>query len=62
MLDFEVVTLPPAAPTPVGEPAPDRTRPLVTAEFWEDVALAELNDAMAELESSTAIRQVIVPG
>ncbi|MFB6352716.1 MAG: redoxin domain-containing protein [Halobacteriales archaeon] len=41
-LDFDVVALEPADPPAVGEPAPDVTRPLVTPEYWEDVALAEL--------------------
>lgn len=45
MPDFDVVSLPPAAPPPEGESAPDLTRPLVTAEFWEDVGLAELTAA-----------------
>ncbi len=42
MVDFDVIELPPAdAPGP-SEQAPDFTRPLVTAEYWEDVSLAEL--------------------
>lgn len=45
MPDFEVVSLPAAAPIPAGESAPDLTRPLVNAEFWEDVGLAELTAA-----------------
>ena len=42
MAEFDVVDLPPADPIPEGEQAPDFTRPLVHAEFWEDVALSEL--------------------
>lgn len=42
MLDFDVVELPPADPPAVGDEAPDLVRPLVTAEFWENVALSEL--------------------
>jgi len=42
MVHFEVVDLPPASPTPVGDRAPTLTRPLVKPEYWEDVALKEL--------------------
>ncbi|MDZ7702265.1 MAG: redoxin domain-containing protein [Halobacteriales archaeon] len=41
-LGFDIVDLPPADPPAVGETAPDLTRPLVTAEYWQDVALGEL--------------------
>jgi peroxiredoxin len=42
MVEFDVVDLGPAdAPEP-GEEAPDFTRPLVTDEHWEDVALSDL--------------------
>ncbi|PSQ36483.1 peroxiredoxin [Halobacteriales archaeon QS_9_70_65] len=43
-LDFDVVELGPADAPPVGETAPDFTRPLVDDEYWEDVALSELTD------------------
>jgi glutaredoxin-dependent peroxiredoxin len=42
MVDFDVVSLPPAAHPGVGEGAPEFTRPLVNREFWEDVSLSEL--------------------
>lgn len=42
MADFEVVSLPEADHVDVGETAPDFTRPLVNAEFWEDVSLSDL--------------------
>lgn len=42
MLEFEVVALEPADRIVIGERAPDFTRPLVLAEFWEDVSLTEL--------------------
>jgi peroxiredoxin len=42
MVDFDVVSLPPAQPVAVGKTAPDLARPLVNAEFWEDVRLTEL--------------------
>ena len=42
MADFPVYDLPQADPVAVGDPAPDFTRPLVTDEGWEDVALSDL--------------------
>ncbi|MFB6253224.1 MAG: redoxin domain-containing protein [Halobacteriaceae archaeon] len=42
--DFDVVTLPETEHIDEGEQVPDFTRPLVTAEYWEDVALTELLD------------------
>jgi peroxiredoxin len=42
--DFEVVELPPADHVEVGERAPEFTRPLVGAEYWEDRALSGLTD------------------
>ncbi|MFB6305289.1 MAG: redoxin domain-containing protein [Haloferacaceae archaeon] len=44
MPDFDVVELPPADHVEPGERAPDFTRPLVTAEYWEDVSLSDLTD------------------
>ncbi|MFB6228568.1 MAG: redoxin domain-containing protein [Halobacteriales archaeon] len=41
-LGFDVVSMPEADAVEVGETAPDFTRPLVTAEYWEDRALSEL--------------------
>ncbi|MFB6107193.1 MAG: redoxin domain-containing protein [Halobacteriaceae archaeon] len=41
-LDFDVVELPPADAVAEGETAPDFTRPLVRAEYWEDVSLSAL--------------------
>jgi peroxiredoxin len=41
-LGFEVVSLPEANAIEEGETAPDFTRPLVTAEYWEDRALSDL--------------------
>jgi len=41
-LDFEVVDLGPADHPEEGEQAPEFTRPLVTDEYWSDVALSEL--------------------
>lgn len=41
-LGFEVVDLGPADHPESGDTAPDFTRPLVHAEYWEDVALSEL--------------------
>lgn len=38
----KVTELPPTDHVKAGEEAPDFTRPLVTAEFWEDVALTDL--------------------
>jgi len=40
MVDFEVVSLPPADHPEVGEQAPDFERPLVTEEYWEDTTLS----------------------
>ena len=42
MVEFEVVSLPPADHPDVGEGAPEFTRPLVNREFWEDRSLSEL--------------------
>ena len=42
MVDFEVVSLPETDHVDVGDVAPDFTRPLVNAEFWEDASLSEL--------------------
>lgn len=42
MADFPVYELDPADHASEGEAVPDFTRPLVTAEGWEDVALSEL--------------------
>jgi len=42
MVDFPVTELGPADHVEVGEQAPDITRPLVNAEYWEDVALSDL--------------------
>ncbi|WP_248895665.1 redoxin domain-containing protein [Haloplanus halobius] len=42
MVDFDVVDLPDADHVAEGEQAPDFTRPLVNAEFWEDVSLSAL--------------------
>ena len=42
MVDFDVVDLPAADHPEVGDAAPDFTRPLVNAEYWEDVAFSEL--------------------
>lgn len=44
MVDFEVVDLPESDHPEVGDTAPDFTRPLVDAEYWEDVALSDLTD------------------
>jgi len=43
-LGFDVVDLGPADAPGAGETAPDFTRPLVTDEYWEDVALSTLTD------------------
>ena len=43
-LDFDVVSLPDADHPDVGDTAPDFTRPLVNAEFWEDRSLDSLTD------------------
>jgi len=40
--DFPVTDLPATDHVEVGETAPDFTRPLVTDEYWEDVALSDL--------------------
>lgn len=42
-LDFDVVSLPAADHPTVGETAPDFTRPLVSEEYWSDVALSSLD-------------------
>ena len=42
MPDFAVIDLPPADHPVPGDTAPDFTRPLVTAEYWEDMALSDL--------------------
>ncbi|WP_254521740.1 redoxin domain-containing protein [Natrinema caseinilyticum] len=42
MLDFEVVELGPTDHPEPGDEAPEFTRPLVTAEFWEDRTLSDL--------------------
>ncbi|QCJ47000.1 redoxin domain-containing protein [Haloprofundus sp. MHR1] len=42
MVDFEVVELPETDHVDVGDTAPDFTRPLVDAEYWEDASLSEL--------------------
>lgn len=44
MADFAVYPLPPTDHVSEGETAPDFTRPLVTDEGWEDVALSVLVD------------------
>ena len=44
MVDFDVVDLGPADHVEVGDRAPDFTRPLVNAEYWEDVSLSDLTD------------------
>lgn len=41
-MDFPVTQLPATEHVAVGETAPDFTRPLVTPEYWEDVALTDL--------------------
>ncbi|MEM4782350.1 MAG: redoxin domain-containing protein [Halalkalicoccus sp.] len=43
-LEFEVVDLPATDHLTEGDLAPEFTRPLVNAEFWEDVSLSELTD------------------
>jgi peroxiredoxin len=43
-LDFDVVELGDADHPEAGDTAPDFTRPLVNAEYWEDVSLSELTD------------------
>ncbi|MFB6072917.1 MAG: redoxin domain-containing protein [Halobacterium sp.] len=42
MMDFDVVDLPETDHVEAGEEAPEFTRPLVTDEYWEDVALSDL--------------------
>ena len=42
MVDFDVVELPEADHVAVGETAPNFTRPLANAEFWEDTELTDL--------------------
>ena len=42
MVDFPVTELGPTDHVETGERAPDFTRPLVDAEYWEDVALSDL--------------------
>jgi peroxiredoxin len=44
MVDFDVVELPETDHVEVGDDAPGFTRPLVTAEYWEDASLADLLD------------------
>ncbi|KTG08128.1 AhpC/TSA family protein [Haloprofundus marisrubri] len=44
MPEFDVVDLPETDHVDVGDTAPDFTRPLVNAEYWEDVSLSELTD------------------
>ena len=44
MPDFEVVELDSTDHPEEGEQAPEFTRPLVNAEFWEDVSLSDLTD------------------
>ncbi|MFW5917358.1 MAG: redoxin domain-containing protein [Halorubrum sp.] len=42
MVDFDVVDLPEADHVDEGDTAPDFTRPLVDAEYWEDRALSDV--------------------
>ena len=42
MVDFPVTELEPTDYVEAGDRAPDFTRPLVNAEYWEDVALSDL--------------------
>ena len=42
MVDFPVTELGPVDHVEAGEPAPEFTRPLVSEEYWEDVALSAL--------------------
>jgi peroxiredoxin len=44
MVDFDVVDLPESDHPEAGERAPDFTRPLVNAEYWEDASLSDLTD------------------
>ncbi|MFP8951481.1 redoxin domain-containing protein [Natrialbaceae archaeon A-arb3/5] len=52
MPEFDVVDLEPTDHPTDGDDAPDFTRPLVTAEYWEDRALSEL---VAEREEPTIL-------
>ncbi len=40
MVEFDVIDLGPAEHPAIGETAPDFTRPLVNAEYWEDASLS----------------------
>jgi peroxiredoxin len=42
MVDFDVVALPESDHVAEGDVAPDFTRPLVNAEYWEDRALSDV--------------------
>lgn len=44
MADFDVVELPETDHVDVGDVAPNFTRPLVTADYWEDVTLSDFTD------------------
>ena len=44
MVDFDVVALPETDHVAEGDAAPDFTRPLVNAEYWEDRALSDVVD------------------
>lgn len=44
MVDFDVVELPEASHVEEGDEAPDFTRPLVNLEYWQDVALSDLEE------------------
>ncbi|WP_101295247.1 redoxin domain-containing protein [Halegenticoccus soli] len=44
MVDFEVVDLGETEHVDEGDTAPDFTRPLVNAEYWEDASLSDLTD------------------
>lgn len=44
MPEFDVVSLPETDHPEAGDRAPDFERPLVNAEFWEDVSLSEVAD------------------
>jgi peroxiredoxin len=44
MVEFDVVELGETDHVAAGEVAPDFTRPLVNAEYWEDVSLSELTE------------------
>jgi glutaredoxin-dependent peroxiredoxin len=43
-VEFDVVDLPDADHVAAGEEAPDFTRPLVNAEYWEDTSLSDLTN------------------